>query len=101
LLGLPFRRRQRQTPLRRAQEEAAISPADVIASEKVSPPPPCPQLSNGIQPLIALYGRLKIAGKSHKLALVACARKLLIFANTVLTRETPWTTKKPVKIPSN
>lgn len=101
LLGLPFRRRQRQTPLRRAQEEAAISPADVIASEKVSPPPPCPQLSNGIQPLIAWYGRLKIAGKSHKLALVACARKLLIFANTVLTRETPWTTKKPVKIPSN
>jgi hypothetical protein len=48
LLGLPFRRRQRQTPLRRAQEEAAISPADVIASEKVSPPPPCPQLSNGM-----------------------------------------------------
>jgi hypothetical protein len=26
---------------------------------------------------------------------------ILIFANTVLTRETPWTTKKPVKITSN
>ena len=51
--------------------------------------------------LVALYGRLKIAGKPHKLALVACARKLLIFANTVLTRETPWTTKKAAGITSN
>jgi transposase len=48
--------------------------------------------------LVALYARLKIAGKPHKLALVACARKLLIFANTVLTRQTPWTTKKPAEI---
>jgi transposase len=38
-----------------------------------------------------LYARLKVAGKPHKLALVACARKLLIFANTVLARGTPWT----------
>jgi transposase len=37
-----------------------------------------------------LYARLKAAGKPHKLALVACARKLLIFANTVLARGTPW-----------
>ena len=40
--------------------------------------------------LVALYKRLKGAGKSHKQSLVACARKLLAFANTVLTRETPW-----------
>jgi transposase len=46
------------------------------------------------QALVALYGRLKAAGKPHKLALVACARKLLIFANTVLARQTPWTEKK-------
>jgi transposase len=37
-----------------------------------------------------LYLRIKAAGKPHKLALVACARKLLIFANTVLARGTPW-----------
>jgi transposase len=41
--------------------------------------------------LNALYTRLTKAGKPHKLALVACARKLLIYANTVATRGTPWT----------
>lgn len=40
--------------------------------------------------LIALYQRLIAAGKKHKVALVACARKLLIFANTVVARGTPW-----------
>jgi transposase len=43
--------------------------------------------------LVALYRRLTAAGKPHKLALVACARKLLIFANTVLARGTPWIDK--------
>lgn len=41
--------------------------------------------------LKTLYARLIAAGKPHKLALVACARKLLIYANTVLSRGTPWT----------
>jgi transposase len=40
--------------------------------------------------LKALYDRLKAAGKEHKVALVACARKLVIFANTVVARGTPW-----------
>jgi transposase len=40
--------------------------------------------------LIALYDRLIAAGKSHKAALIACARKLLIYANTVVQRGTPW-----------
>jgi transposase len=40
--------------------------------------------------LIALYDRLRAAGKEHKVALVACARKLLIFANAVVARGTPW-----------
>ena len=40
--------------------------------------------------LVSLYQRLIKAGKPHKLALVACARKLLIFANTVVQRGTPW-----------
>jgi transposase len=47
------------------------------------------------QPLIALYRRLMAAGKEHKRALVACARKLLIFANTVVARGTPWDRKPP------
>jgi len=41
--------------------------------------------------LITLYQRLIGAGKPHKVALVACARKLLIFVNTVVERGTPWT----------
>ncbi len=40
--------------------------------------------------LKALYARLIARGKSHKSAIVACARKLLIFANTVVQRGTPW-----------
>jgi transposase len=44
------------------------------------------------KPLIALYNRLLEAGKPHVLAVVACARKLLIFANAVLARGTPWQT---------
>jgi transposase len=40
--------------------------------------------------LIELYKRLTAAGKGHKVALTACARKLLIFANAVVARGTPW-----------
>jgi transposase len=40
--------------------------------------------------LKAIYARLTEAGKPHKTALIACARKLLIFANTVVQRGTPW-----------
>jgi transposase len=40
--------------------------------------------------LIAFYRRLTRAGRPHKYALVACARKLLIFVNTVVARGTPW-----------
>jgi transposase len=42
--------------------------------------------------LVAFRQRLQAAGKSHKQAIVACARKLLIYANTVLARDTPWQT---------
>lgn len=37
-----------------------------------------------------LYRRLIARGKPHKQALVACARKLIVFANTVVARGTPW-----------
>jgi transposase len=37
-----------------------------------------------------LYRRLTARGAPHKSALIACARKLLIYANTVVHRGTPW-----------
>jgi transposase len=43
--------------------------------------------------LIDLYGRLTAKGKAHNAALIACARKLLIYANTVVQRGTPWAEK--------
>ena len=43
--------------------------------------------------LIELYARLIGKGKAHKEALIACARKLLIYANTVVARGTPWVAK--------
>jgi transposase len=44
--------------------------------------------------LIALYRRLIAKGKLHKVALIACARKLLVFVNTVVARGTPWVQTK-------
>ena len=41
--------------------------------------------------LIELYARLIARGKAHNEALIACARKLLVYANTVVQRGTPWT----------
>jgi transposase len=46
--------------------------------------------------LIAIYQRLIAAGKPHKVALVACARKLLIFVNTVVARGPPWVPRAAV-----
>ena len=43
--------------------------------------------------LITFYKRLRANGKTHKMSLVACARKLLIFINTVVARATPWQPK--------
>jgi transposase len=44
--------------------------------------------------LCELYARLKARGKAHNEALVACARKLLIYANTVVERGSPWVEKR-------
>lgn len=41
--------------------------------------------------LKALYTRLTGRGKHHKIALIACVRKLVICANAVVKRGTPWT----------
>lgn len=51
------------------------------------------------KPLRALYQRLRARGKPVKLALVACARKLIGFANTVVQRDTPWT-KRAAPLPA-
>ena len=40
--------------------------------------------------LKTFYERLRAKGKVHKIALVACTRKLLIYINTVVARGTPW-----------
>jgi transposase len=40
--------------------------------------------------LIALYDRLVKTGKPHTLAIVACFRKMVIYANTVLAHDRPW-----------
>jgi transposase len=45
--------------------------------------------------LNALYWRLRRAGKTHKEALIASARKLLIFINAVVARGTPWVKQQP------
>jgi transposase len=43
--------------------------------------------------LVTFYKRLRENGKTHKMTLVACARKLLIFVNTVVARASPWQPK--------
>jgi transposase len=40
--------------------------------------------------LVDLYKRLLARGRTHKAALIACARKLVVYANTVVQRGTPW-----------
>lgn len=50
--------------------------------------------------LKAQYERLRQRGKLHKPALIACARKLVIFANAVLLRGSPWTKSQPKHNPA-
>lgn len=45
--------------------------------------------------LMALYDRLIAAGKGHKRALIACARKLLVIINAVVARGTSWLAEPP------
>lgn len=40
--------------------------------------------------LIALYDRLVKDNKPHAVAIIACVRKIVIYANTVLRRNRPW-----------
>lgn len=36
------------------------------------------------------YARLRARGKHHRVATIACARKLIILVNAILARQTPW-----------
>ena len=45
--------------------------------------------------LVALYDRLTKAGKPHAVAIIACVRKMIIYANAVLARNQPWEPKTP------
>jgi transposase len=49
--------------------------------------------------LMAFYDRLIATGKEHKVALVACTRKLLVFVNAVVARGKPWLKTLP-ELPS-
>jgi transposase len=42
------------------------------------------------QDLMTFYRRLIAKGKAHTEAIIACSRKLLILANTILARQSPW-----------
>lgn len=46
--------------------------------------------------LVDLYRRLTARGKPFHLAIVACARKLLVFANAVIQRGTPWVAERAI-----
>lgn len=48
--------------------------------------------------LKAFYKRLRTKGKHHAVAIMACARKLAIYVNTVLKRKTAWQEKPPKKL---
>ncbi len=47
--------------------------------------------------LKAFHARLMKAGKHHRAAIIACARKLTIFANTILKRQTPWQSQPAIE----
>ena len=44
--------------------------------------------------LRGFYKRLRAKGKAHNAAVIACSRKLIIYANAVLMRGTPWQDKR-------
>jgi len=69
---------QRRTGGGRARARTSLFAAALAAARQWNPA------------LIALYDRLTKAGKPHALAIVACVRKLIIYANTVLAQDRPW-----------
>ena len=85
-LALPFRQRRWSTGQRRIAGGRDRLRRSLFAAA-------LPAAFRWNTALIALYTRLIARGKAHNAALIACARKLLIYANTVVQRGTPWTEK--------
>jgi transposase len=69
---------QRRTGGGRARARTSLFAAALAAARQWNPA------------LIALYDRLVATGKPHHVAIIACVRKMIIFANTVLARNQPW-----------
>jgi transposase len=72
---------QRRTGAGRARARTSLFAAAQAAARKWNPQ------------LVALYDRLIKARKCHNVAIIACVRKMIIFANTVLARNEPWKAK--------
>ena len=70
---------QRRTGGGRARARASLFAAAQAAALRWNPD------------LMALYKRLVKAGKPHSVAIIACVRKMVIYANAVLARNEPWT----------
>jgi transposase len=47
--------------------------------------------------MTALYTRLMAAGRPHKVALVAVARKLIVLANTLIVQNRLWQSQPPIQ----
>lgn len=69
---------QRRTGAGRARARTSLFAAAQAAARRWNPA------------LIALYDRLLKAGKPHAVAIIACVRKMVIYANTVIARDKPW-----------
>jgi transposase len=69
---------QRRTGAGRARARTSLFAAVQAAARQWNPA------------LIALYDRLRKAGKPHNVAIIACVRKMIIYANTVLQQDRPW-----------
>ena len=69
---------QRRTGAGRARARTSLFAAVQAAARQWNPQ------------LIALYKRLIAKGKHHNTAIIACTRKMIIFANTVLAKNRPW-----------
>jgi transposase len=58
----------------------------------------CAQAAIKWNPQLArFYKRLRDNGKHYSCAIVACTRKLVIYINTVLERQTQWQSERPAK----
>jgi len=55
---------------------------------------------NWNEDLKAFYARLRAKGKAHTAAIIACARKLVILANAVLQRQSPWQPRQGTSRPA-